>query len=130
MSEKRVDHYQIVYENERKVKYGIFNSTSLDALGQIYARMLQFEAMFKTFPNASCRLILEQDYNYDPGLVRFRMEDVIGAPGYDLWSAFTDEIVQEFRHDIEIPMPTCGMAFNGKPRHESLADDLCDNGQG
>lgn len=130
MSKKRVDHYQIVYENERKVKYGIFNSTNLDVLGQIYARMLQFETMFETFPNASCRLILEKDYNYDPDLGSFRMEDVIGSSGYDLWAAFTEEIVQTFRYYIEIPVSPCDMAFNRKSRHESLAEDLCDNGDG
>lgn len=60
------DHYEILYENEKGVRYGVFRSTDLDALGQAYARMLQFENMFRTFPNASCHLILTQDYNYDP----------------------------------------------------------------
>ena len=35
MSIKRVDHYQIVYENEWKVQYGNFNSVNLDVMGQI-----------------------------------------------------------------------------------------------
>lgn len=115
------DHYQILYEDERGTRYGVFNSTDLDVLGQIYSRMLQFETMFHTFPNASCKLILTRDYNYDPDLGSFRMNDVVDPQ----WDMFVDCIVKEFRGRIEEPVtPWC----NRNHRHESLADDLCDNG--
>lgn len=64
MSKKQVDHYAILFQDERKTQYTVFASTDLNTLGAIFTKMLQFEEMFHTFPNASCRLLLERDYNY------------------------------------------------------------------
>jgi hypothetical protein len=61
MSEEREDHYAILFQDERKTQYTVFASTSLNTLGKIFARMLQFEEMFHTFPNESCHLRLEKD---------------------------------------------------------------------
>ena len=38
--------------------------------------MLQFEEMFRTFPNASCQLLLERDCNYDEDCGAFRMDEL------------------------------------------------------
>jgi hypothetical protein len=80
---KRIDHYEIIYENEKRVRYSVFKSTDLDVLAQVYAKMLQFEEMFKTFPNQSCHLELVQDYNYDADLGSFNFSDIINNYTWD-----------------------------------------------
>ena len=62
MSKEQVeDHYDILYQDEHGTRFTVFASTDLTTLGYIFAGMLQFEEMFHTFPNASCRLFLERD---------------------------------------------------------------------
>ena len=90
-----IDHYEILYENEKGVRYGVFRSTDLDALGQAYARMLQFENMFRTFPNASCHLILTRDYNYDPDCGSFSIGSVIGGAAEHKWDILVDDIIHD-----------------------------------
>lgn len=85
-------HYAILYVDERRTQYTIFESTDLDALAQIYARILQFESMFRTFPNDSCRVVLEQDFNYDPDTGAWNMANIVSP----MWDLFVEEIKRDF----------------------------------
>ena len=73
-------HYTILYVDEKRTQYTIFESTDLDSLAQIYVRILQFESMFRTFPNESCRVVLEQDFNYDPDTEVWNMANIVNYP--------------------------------------------------
>ena len=96
------DHYAILYEDERNTRYTVFASTDLNTLGNIFAKMLQFESMFHTFPNMSCHLCLEKDYNYDPDLGAFRM-DAIPFMESQKWSVLIDEIIHDYSYVLESP---------------------------
>lgn len=95
---KKVDHYEIIYENEKRVRYSVFKSSNLDVIGKVYGRMLQFEDMFQTFPNASCRLELAKDYNYDPDLGSFNIADVIHD---QIWQIVVEDVMKKYGNDIE-----------------------------
>lgn len=102
MSKERVDHYAILFQDERNTKYTVFTSTDLDTLGAIFARMLQFEEMFHTLPNASCRLRLEKDYNYDPDLGAFRMDE-LQCSDFSKWAVLIDDIIHQYGHRLDSP---------------------------
>ena len=102
MSEERVDHYAILFQDERKTQYTVFASTSLNTLGKIFARMLQFEEMFHTFPNESCHLRLEKDYNYDPDLVAFRMDALPFGESHK-WEVLVDTLIHDYGHVLDSP---------------------------
>jgi len=96
------DHYAILFQNEKKTRYTVFASTNLGALGKIYAIMLQFEQMFCTFPNASCSLYLEKDYNYDSDLGAFRM-DALSFEEAHRWKYLVDLIIKQYGHVLDSP---------------------------
>ena len=96
------DHYAILFQNEKKTRYTVFASTNLGALGKIYAIMLQFEQMFHTFPNASCSLCLEKDYNYDSDLGAFRM-DALSFEEAHKWKYLVDLIIKQYGHVLDSP---------------------------
>ena len=50
MSEKQVDHYAILFQDEHRTQYTVFASTDLNTLGAIFAKMLQFEEI--NYPRA------------------------------------------------------------------------------
>lgn len=103
MSKKPVeDHYAILYQDERNTRYTVFASTSLNTLGAIFAKMLQFEEMFHTFPNASCQLLLERDYNYDPDLGAFRM-DALPFGEMNKWGVLVDDMIRQYGHQLDSP---------------------------
>ena len=102
MIEEQVDHYAILYEDERNTRYTVFASTDLNTLGNIFAKMLQFESIFRTFPNMSCHLCLEKDYNYDPDLGAFRM-DAIPFMESHKWSVLIDEIIHDYSYVLDSP---------------------------
>ena len=102
MSKKLVDHYAILFQDERKTQYTVFASTDLNTLGAIFAKMLQFEEMFRTFPNASCHLRLEKDYNYDPDLGAFRMDALPFGESYK-WGVLVDDIIHYYGSVLDIP---------------------------
>lgn len=85
-------HYAILYVDEKRTQYTIFESTDLDSLAQIYARILQFESMFRTFPNESCHVVLEQDFNYDPDTGAWNMANIVSPK----WELFVEEIKRDF----------------------------------
>ena len=91
-------HYAIVYENERKTRYTIFESTDLDVLAQIYAGILQFEAIFRTFPNMSCKVVLTQDFNYDEDTGAWDMTGVVGHA----WGPFVEEMKERYRGKLGV----------------------------
>lgn len=99
---KKEHHYAILYENERRTQYTIFVSTDLDALAQVYAKILLFESMFNTFPNDSCRVVLTEDFNYDPDCGSFDMSHVVNYK----WEPFVEEIQREFGGRIKRPVKT------------------------
>lgn len=92
------DHYEIVYVDEHKTPYVVFASTSLDALADIYAKMVQFEELFHTFPNSSCRLVLQKDCNYDPDLGASRFDSILPK-----WEVLVDSILNQYGHRLESP---------------------------
>ena len=102
MSEEREDHYAILFQDERKTQYTVFASTSLNTLGKIFARMLQFEEMFHTFPNESCHLRLEKDYNYDPDLGAFRMDALPFGESHK-WGVLVDDIIHYYGSVLDSP---------------------------
>ena len=89
-------HYAILYVDENRTQYTIFESADLDSLAQIYARILQFESMFRTFPNASCHVVLEQDFNYDPDTGAWNMANIVSPK----WDLFVEEIKSDFPRKI------------------------------
>lgn len=102
MSEERVDHYAILFQDERKTQYTVFASTSLNTLGAIFAKMLQFEEMFHTFPNESCHLRLEKDYNYDPDLGAFRMDALPFGESHK-WEVLIDTLIHDYSYVLDSP---------------------------
>lgn len=102
MSKKPVDHYAILFQDERKTQYTVFASTDLNTLGAIFAKMLQFEEMFCTFPNESCHLLLEKDYNYDPDLGAFRMDALPFGESHK-WGVLVDDIIHYYGSVLDIP---------------------------
>ena len=102
MSKKQVDHYAILFQDERKTQYTVFASTDLNTLGAIFAQMLQFEEMFRTFPNASCHLRLEKDYNYDPDLGAFRMDALPFGESHK-WGILVDDIIHNYGTVLDSP---------------------------
>ena len=93
MAKKTEHHYAIVYENERRTEYTIFESTDLDVLAQIYAMILKFEELFHTFPNESCHVVLTQDFNYDGDTGAWDMSCVVGHA----WGPFVEEMKEQYR---------------------------------
>ena len=102
MSKKLVDHYAILFQDERKTQYTVFASTDLNTLGAIFAKMLQFEEMFHTFPNESCHLRLEKDYNYDPDLGAFRMDALPFGESHK-WGVLVDDIIHYYGSVLDSP---------------------------
>jgi hypothetical protein len=102
MSKEQVDHYAILFQDERKTQYTVFASTDLNTLGAIFAQMLQFEEMFRTFPNASCHLRLEKDYNYDPDLGAFRMDALPFGESHK-WGILVDDIIHNYGTVLDSP---------------------------
>ena len=94
--DKIVHHYAIIYKDESKTGYTIFDSANLDVLAQIYALILQFESMFHTFPNASCHIELEEDFNYDEDCGAWDMSYIINPK----WSTFVEEIKHDYGSEI------------------------------
>lgn len=103
MSKKPVeDHYDILYQDEQGTRFTVFASTDLNTLGHILADMLRFEEMFHTFPNASCRLLLERDYNYDEDCGAFRMDELQGAD-FGKWEILVDDMIRQYGHRLDSP---------------------------
>jgi hypothetical protein len=102
MSKEQEDHYAILFQDERKTQYTVFASTSLNTLGKIFARMLQFEEMFHTFPNESCQLRLEKDYNYDPDLGAFRMDTLPFGESHK-WEVLVDTLIHDYSYVLDSP---------------------------
>lgn len=102
MSKEQVDHYAILFQDERKTQYTVFASTDLNTLGAIFAKMLQFEEIFHTFPNASCHLRLERDCNYDPDLGAFRMDDLPFGESHK-WGVLVDDIIHYYGSVLDSP---------------------------
>lgn len=103
MSEKRIeDHYTILFQDEHGTRFTVFASTDLTTLGYILADMLRFEEMFHTFPNASCRLLLERDYNYDEDCGAFRMDELQGAD-FGKWEILVDDMIRQYGHRLDSP---------------------------
>lgn len=102
MSKKLVDHYAILFQDESKTQYTVFASTDLNTLGAIFAKMLQFEEMFRTFPNESCHLLLEKDYNYDPDLGAFRMDALPFGESYK-WGVLVDTLIHDYSYVLDSP---------------------------
>jgi len=104
MSKKKpiIDHYAIMFYDEKKTGYTVFASTDLNTLGNIFATMLQFEEMFRTFPNESCHLRLEKDYNYDPDLGAFRM-DALPLMESHKWTVLVDDILSQYMGKLDSP---------------------------
>lgn len=87
---KSTDYYQIMYVNERREEFRIFSSTDVDVLAQIYAKLLLFETLFQTFPNASCKFVLEKNYNYQQDLVTYRFDTLYN---FNTWTVLIDDII-------------------------------------
>ena len=68
----------------------------------ILADMLRFEEIFHTFPNASCRLLLERDYNYDEDCGAFRMDELQGAD-FGKWEILVDDMIRQYGHRLDSP---------------------------
>ena len=103
MSKKQVEeHYDILYQDEQGTLFTVFASTDLNTLGYILADMLRFEEMFRTFPNASCRLIMERDYNYDEDCGAFRMDELQGAD-FGKWEILVDDMIRQYGHRLDSP---------------------------
>ena len=102
MSKEQEDHYAILFQDERKTQYTVFASTDLNTLGAIFAKMLQFEEMFHTFPNESCHLRLEKDYNYDPDLGAFRMDALPFGESYK-WVVLVDTLIHDYSYVLDSP---------------------------
>lgn len=102
MSKEQIDHYAILFQDERKTQYTVFASTDLNTLGAIFAKMLQFEEMFHTFPNESCHLRLEKDYNYDPDLGAFRMDALPFGESHK-WEVLVDDIIHYYGSELDSP---------------------------
>lgn len=103
MSEERIeDHYGILFQDEHGTRFTVFASTDLTTLGYILADMLRFEEMFHTFPNASCRLLLERDYNYDEDCGAFRMDELQGAD-FGKWEILVDDMIRQYGHRLDSP---------------------------
>ena len=102
MSKKQVDHYAILFQDERRTQYTVFASTDLNTLGYIFAGMLKFEEMFHTFPNASCQLLLERDYNYDEDCGAFRMDELQCAD-FGQWQILADDMIRQYGHRLDSP---------------------------
>lgn len=103
MSKKPVEgHYAILFQDEHGTRFTVFASTDLTTLGYILADMLRFEEMFHTFPNASCRLLLERDYNYDEDCGAFRMDELQGAD-FGKWEILVDDMIRQYGHRLDSP---------------------------
>jgi hypothetical protein len=103
MSKKPVEeHYDILYQDEQGTRFTVFASTDLNTLGYILADMLRFEEMFHTFPNASCHLRLEKDYNYDPDLGAFRMDALPFGESHK-WGILVDDIIHNYGTVLDSP---------------------------
>ena len=103
MSKKQVEeHYDILYQDEQGTRFTVFAATDLHTLGYILADMLRFEEMFRTFPNASCRLIMERDYNYDEDCGAFRMDELQCAD-FGKWEIFVDDMIRQYGHRLDSP---------------------------
>lgn len=102
MIEEHKDHYAILFQDERNTKYTVFTSTDLNTLGAVFAKMLRFEELFRTFPNESCRLRLEKDYNYDPDLGAFRMDE-LQCSDFSKWTVLIDDIIHQYGHRLDCP---------------------------
>ena len=102
MSKKQEDHYAILFQDERKTQYTVFASTDLNTLGAIFAKMLQFEEMFRTCPNASCHLLLEKDYSNVPDLGAFRMDALPFGESHK-WGVLVDDIIHYYGSVLDIP---------------------------
>lgn len=103
MSKKPVEeHYDILYQDEHGTRFTVFASTDLTTLGYIFAGMLQFEEMFRTFPNASCQLLLERDCNYDEDCGAFRMDELQCAD-FGKWEIFVDDMIRQYGHRLDSP---------------------------
>lgn len=103
MPKKKIqDHYAILFQDEKRTLYTVFASTNLNALGNIFAMMLQFEQMFHTFPNVSCHLLLTKDNNYDPDLGAFRM-DAISFGESHKWKYLVDGIIKQYGYVLDSP---------------------------
>lgn len=103
MSKKQVEeHYDILYQDEHGTRFTVFASTDLNTLGYILADMLRFEEMFHTFPNLSCQLLLERDYNYDEDCGAFRMDELQGAD-FGKWEILVDDMIRQYGHRLDSP---------------------------
>ena len=85
-----IEYYQIMYVNERREEFRIFSSTDVDALAQIYAKLLLFETMFQTFPNESCRFVLEKNNNSQQDLATYRFDTLYD---FHTWTVLIDDII-------------------------------------
>ena len=103
MSKKQVeDHYTILFQDEHGTRFTVFASTDLTTLGYILADMLRFEEMFHTFPNLSCRLLLERDCNYDEDCGAFRMDALPFGESHK-WEVLVDTLIHDYSYVLDSP---------------------------
>ena len=103
MRKKQVEEQSdILYQDEQGTRFTVFASTDLNTLGYILADMLRFEEIFHTFPNASCRLLLERDYNYDEDCGAFRMSELQVAD-FGKWEILVDDMIRQYGHRLDSP---------------------------
>ena len=86
-------HYQILYVDEKDVQYAVFNSTNLACLSLIYSRMTVAESAIKSFPNSKCRLVISQDFNYDPDLGVWTMSSILKTK---IWNSIMNTIIKTY----------------------------------
>ena len=97
--EKIKDYYVIIYYREDRVSYVVYGSTDLAKVGKVYAKMVAFEELIHSFPNMSCRLVIEKDENLDKQLA-FPMAVAIGD---ERWDGIMDGIMRDYgRSDVPI----------------------------
>ena len=89
----KIRHYAILYQDERRTQYTVYESTDLALIGNVYAEMVAFEKLMQTFPNLSCKIYLEEDVNYDPDCGAWSMSSVVGD---DRWDACLETITKQY----------------------------------
>ena len=82
------EFFEIAYLTERsspRSDYPVFRSIYLDELAQLYAELLQFENMFHTMPNMSCKFELRK-------ATEGKLVNLFSANGSEAWTTFIDHV--------------------------------------
>lgn len=83
MDNEETRHYAILFQDEKRVNYTVYESVDLASIADVYADMVAFENMMHTFPNLSCKLYLTEDMNYDPDCGAWSISSVVGDSRWD-----------------------------------------------